>query len=321
MSRLHAIAALFVICLAGCDNQQDTYVARETAGDGRYTLTLSSSDSQRLGLLVVPAAPATYTPHVHGYGVVVSFSTLAQSLASVVMAQAAARQSHAALRDARALFGKPETKHAMSREALEAAEHQDASDQAQLELAYRQEVAAFGQNAPWRAAESDSPILSRLNAGQAVLVQATFPLGVGFSATPTRFLVSHLSTQSGQSSAVANTIWDAPADPSIPGRSFFALVEGSDLAQGEHVLIVAPIGQPLEGVAIPADAVVLSEDKAWCYIFEKPQTFRRLPIDLDRALDGGYFVARGIKPGQPVVVKGAGLLLARELGVATSGQD
>ncbi len=321
MSFRHTIAALFLMCVAGCDNQQDTYVARNSGADSRYTLTLSSSDSQRLGLLVLPAAAATFTPHVRGYGVVLNFSTLAQALANVVMAQAAARQSHAALEDARVLFGKADSKHAMSREALEAAEHRDTTDQAQLELAYRQEAAAFGQNAPWRTAERVNPILARLTSGHAVLVQATFPLGVGFAAVPATFFVTHLSTQTGQPSSVATIIWDAPADPSIPGRSFYALVDGSDLAQGEHVLIVAPTGAPLSGVEISADAVVLSEDKAWCYVFAAPRTFRRLPIDLDRALDGGYFVARDIKPGQPVVVKGAGLLLARELGVATSGQD
>lgn len=321
MSLRHTLVVLCLVCLFGCDNQQDTYIARNTGSDGRYALTLSSSDSQRLGLLVSPALPATFTPHVRGYGVVVNFSTLAQSLANVVMAQAAVRQSRAVLADARALFGKSDAKHAVSREALEAAEHQNTTDQAQLELAYRQEVAAFGQNAPWRMAESDSPILARLTSGHAVLVQATFPLGVSLPVAPTTFFVTHLSTQTGQASSVATMIWNAPADPSIPGRSYYALVEGSDLAQGEHVLVVAPTGQPLRGVEISADAVVLSEDKAWCYIFEAPRTFRRLSIDLNRALDGGYFVDRGIKPGQPVVVKGAGLLLARELGVATSGQD
>ncbi len=312
---------MFVMCLAGCDNQQDTYVARNAGSDSRYTLTLSNSDVARLGLLVSPAAPATFTPHVHGYGVVLNFSALAQSLATVVMAQAAVHESHAALEDVRALFGKPHGNHAMSREALDAAEHHAASDEAQLELAYRQESSAFGQNAPWRAAELDSPVLARLSSGHSVLVQATFPLGVEFAAAPAMFFVTHLNTQAGQPSVTATAIWDAPADPSIPGRSFFAFVDGSDLAQGEHVLIVAPTGQPLKGVQIPADAVVLSEDKAWCYVFRAPHTFTRLPIDLNRALDNGYFVERGVSPNEPVVVKGAGLLLARELGLATSGQD
>ena len=87
------------------------------------------------------------------------------------------------------------------------------------------------------------------------------------------------------------------------------------------VLVVAPTGLPLRGVEIPVDAVVLSEDKAWCYVFYAPRTFRRLPIDLDRALDNGYFVDAAIKPNQPIVVKGTGLLLARELGLAIPAQD
>jgi hypothetical protein len=321
MTSRHAMSAIIVLCLAGCDGQVDRHADRSAGSGTRHTLALSNADSEHLGLLVSPAPPATYTPHVRGYGVVLNFSALAQSLASVAIAQAAVTESHAALEDARALFGQPHSNHAVSRQALDAAVHRAANDDAQLELAYRQETSVFGQHAPWRTSERDSPILARLASGHAVLVQATFPLGVTFPAAPTVFFVTHLNTGSDERSWTATNIWDAPSDPSIPGRSFYALVEDSDLAQGEHTLIVAPTGKPMSGVQISSDAVVLSEDKAWCYVFYAPHTFYRLPIDLDRALDGGYFVARGIAPNQPVVVKGAGLLLARELGIATPGQD
>jgi hypothetical protein len=107
----------------------------------------------------------------------------------------------------------------------------------------------------------------------------------------------------------------------MPGRSFYAIVEGSDLAQGEHVLVAAPTGSPRGGVVVPSESVVLSEDKAWCYVFRPPNTFQRLPIDPNRTLAGGYFVEKGIEVNQPVVIKGASLLLARELGLALSGPD
>jgi hypothetical protein len=67
--------------------------------------------------------------------------------------------------------------------------------------------------------------------------------------------------------------------------------------------------------------VVLNEDKSWCYVEIAPHTYRRVAIDLSDQLPDGYFVAKGIAANQPVVVKGAGLLLAHELGAATPGQD
>ena len=33
-----------------------------------------------------------------------------------------------------------------------------------------------------------------------------------------------------------NPVWDAPADASVPGRSFFALLKGSDVGEGTAVL-------------------------------------------------------------------------------------
>src|SRR5262249_20832744 len=146
-----------------------------------------------------------------------------------------------------------------------AAIHRAATDAAQLELARRQEEATFGRHAPWLTAEQHDAVLSGLSSGRTVLVQATFPLGVGFGHRPTALSVTHLNTQASEIGWAATDIWEAPADPSMPGRSFYALVDRSDLAQGEHVLTVAPTGPPVRGVVVPSDSVVLSEDKAWCY--------------------------------------------------------
>ncbi len=72
--------------------------------------------------------------------------------------------------------------------------------------------------------------------------------------------------------------------------------------------------------AFPKEAVILSEDKAWCYAEVAPHTFLRVLLDLSLPLEDGYFVARGISKNQAVVVGGTGLLLARETGPTPTHQ-
>jgi hypothetical protein len=321
MNFVHAVLGSILALLASCGAQvgaPSDHVDRPTT---KRVVVLDASEMSRLGLATTPAKPQQFTPRVHGYGVIISMTTLAQTDADIQTAHAAVQDSKAAFERARKLYGQSNSDHNVSQQALDAAQHQASSDEAALELADRKEVATFGQNAPWRGATRDAAILADLSSGRSVLVQATFPLGVNFNGPPSQFTITRLSAEPTQASWTATKIWEGPADPTIPGRSFFALADGSALAQGEHVLIYAPTGPSVSGVEIPTDAVVLNEDRSWCYVLIAPNTFRRVPIDLNQQLSDGYFVSTGVEANQPVVVKGAGLLLARELGAATPGQD
>src|SRR5690242_15517700 len=94
-------------------------------------IVLSIGDIGRLGIRSAPLKPARYVQRVHGYAVVTDISTLAQTDAAVATAEAAARQSGADVKRARALFAQGGV---VSQQALDAAEHQAASDQAALLL-------------------------------------------------------------------------------------------------------------------------------------------------------------------------------------------
>ena len=314
MRLFRTITMLFLLVLAGCDNQTNTGSEAHAKLPVRRSVTLSLNEIMRLGITTTPAQPANYTTQLHGYGVVINTTTLAQQDAAIATAHAAERQSQVLVARARRLYAI----HAISQETLEADERQAAVDDAAVVLAERTEAAAFGQRAPWRTRNRNDALLAKLTSDRTKLIEATFPLGSGLSGPPTKLTVAHLKTQLPQEGWTAVTIWDAPADPTIPGRSFFALIEGSDLEQGEHVLVFAPIGKPIAGIRIPSSSIVLSEDQAWCYVVIASGTFARRPVDLSLTLADGYFVAQGIGPGQPVVVTGTGLLLAREIGVAAA---
>jgi hypothetical protein len=71
---------------------------------------------------------------------------------------------------------------------------------------------------------------------------------------------------------------------------------------------------PETGVLIPAAAVVTQDGQYWCYLQTGEGEFERIRIDTDHPVSDGYAVAGKLKAGELVVTRGAGILLARELG-------
>jgi hypothetical protein len=308
-----ALAALILLSSCGKPAQK-TAAEPETETPG---ITLKAEDVASLGITTVPAQAASWRQQVSGYGVVTALDAIAQTDADVMTAQAAAAQSAAAAARARALSTGEEA--AVSREVVETAQSKAAADAAALALARRKTEAAFGRNAPWRDAASRQAIMARLASGRSVLVRVTFPLGSLGNEVPHALRITRLGAN--PQSWTATTIWDAPSDATIPGRGFYALLDGSDLAQNEHVTAAVPVGAAQAGVTVPATALVYGDSEAWVYVQTKPGTFLKTPIDTGKAMGGGYFVTQGIRAGQPVVVGGAGLLLARETNPSTEAED
>ncbi len=278
-------------------------------------VTLKPDEIDRMGIRITPVVATQQAPESTGFALVLTREAIAQSIADLNTAAAVERQSRAALARARSLAGTP---GAPSVEAQEAAERQATVDQAALVLAERRLSATYGRNAPWKGNYS-SPELAALASGESKLTRVTFPLGALGAAVPAKLRLAHLGeSQSG--SFGSDSVWSAPADASVPGKSFFALVKGSDASEGERLLARAPLGAAAAGVVIPFAAVLISGDKYWCYIEEKPGVFARTEIDAGMPTDEGYFVRDGIAAGARVVTTSAGQLLARELGASAADQ-
>ena len=101
------------------------------------------------------------------------------------------------------------------------------------------------------------------------------------------------------------------------------LVDGSDLAQNEHVTVEVPVGAAMAGVMVPSEALVYGQNQAWAYVQQEPGKFQRVGVDPAKAMAGGYFLpdGSGVRAGQAMVIKGAGLLLARELNPSTEAEE
>jgi hypothetical protein len=303
-----------LLLLAGCGKKAEE-AAKEESKEAEAGITLTEEQSEAMGLATAKLQAATWRGEISGYGVVSSFEAIAQSDADTSTAEASAAQSSAAAARARELSTGADAP--VSREAYEAAAAKAAADQASLLLARRKADVAFGNRAPWRGANR-AAILARLQAGRSVLVHVTFPVGSAVDAQ--RFRVSRMGAN-GRGWLTSN-VWEAPADPAVPGRSFFALVDGSDLAQGERVIAAVPTGAPQAGVIVPAGALLLGESDSWLYLKTGDETYLRARIDTSRPMEGGYFVSgAGLAGGQDVVTQGAGLLYAHEVNPSTEPEE
>jgi hypothetical protein len=325
---LPAVACGIVLLLSACHKITPTEDAKPTeAKESKATdaepddakasaggVTLPRDQVDKLGILTESAQAADYTAETAGYGVVLPHESIAAAVAELTTAELTEKQTHAALARAQSLNGTP---GALSAEVEETASRQSAADTAAHALATQRLSSIIGLNPAWKATDG-KPMLQNLASGKIKLLRATFPLGTVRGPAPASLRAAHLDAIQNASPEAAlgsklTSVWDAPADASVPGRSFFALLKGSDFNEGERVLVWAPgAGHAQSGVLIPAAAVVISNGKYWCYVEKQPGTYLRVEVNTDRPMAGGYVVTNGVNAGDKVVRSAAGLLLARE---------
>jgi hypothetical protein len=308
------------------------------SSDGPKPVVLTAEERQKLGIATAPAQAVTFNDSSTAFGVVLGHETIAQSVADLETAAGAARFSEVALTRAQKLANGP---GALGTDTLENLQKQRSTDLAALSLARRKATAVVGVRFPWQGAAGDSDTLDALASGEAKLLRATFPSGEFVGATPKalRLLpleagaepsptanspprMAHAATP--DASLTASPVWDAPQDPNLPGRSFFALIRNPDIAEGSRFQVIPSSPTSGEtGILVPATAVVVTGGQYWCYLEKKTGTFTRVPIVIDKPLGPGYFVNDGIglSDGDPIVTAAAGLLLAREMNAASGPDD
>jgi hypothetical protein len=311
--------------LSACQRSEPPAPAKDepVAEAAAASVVLTPEQIEKMGIATTAAATMTLASEAAGYGVVLAHDVIAQAVADIATAEAAAHQSRAALTRVRNLA---DTLGAFSAETLETAQRQAAADAAALTLAQRKLSATFGQNQPWQGGQGSKSgaMLDEVASGQSKLVRATFPLGVLPGPIPHSLRIARPDPSGSEKGWKTSTIWAAPADATIPGRSLFALLKdgngASDVGEGERLDVWAAAGPSESGILVPQAAVVISDGNYWCYVENQPGTFTRTAIDASKAVAGGFLVTEGIAAGHPIVTTGAGLLLARETNPATEAE-
>jgi hypothetical protein len=302
----YCLVALLAACGQGSSEDDSAAVGHEQPELG---VALDADQRDKLGVEIGAAQSATFAPSVEGPARVADAQLVIGAMAELGQAEADVRTSQAALKRARDLFNNDA---AVSAETLEAAERQAAADEARLRVARARATLSFGASAPWLDAARRETLLAALSAGSTLLVSASFPSGL---ADMSPSVLSVRRAGAAAESFSATEVWAGPADAGVPGPTLLALLPvAADLSVGERLTASVAAGAPLAGVVVPLSAVVLAGGEPWCYVQTEDELFVRRRVDLGRPLPLGYFQAQGYAAGEPIVVAGAGLLLARETG-------
>jgi hypothetical protein len=299
---------------ATADAKKGDESADDTKKAETREVALTPEQVTRLGIVTTAVQETRYSASSEGFGVVVSHELVAQVAADLHTAVAALKQSEAALARAQRLAAGP---GALGTDVLESAQRQHGADQAALQLARRKLTSLLGTGFPWHG-EADSE-LQQLADGTHRLLRVTFPPHSSLDRTPETLRGSSIDAPA--EAWVARTVWAAPADPTLPGRSVFAILTDPTIAEGAHVRAWSAADSSTVGVIVPETAVVITDGEYWCYLKRKDGVYQRVAFDSSRPLAEGYFVAEGITAGDNVVTAAAGLLLARELNASTQAED
>ena len=157
-----------------------------------------------------------------------------------------------------------------------------------------------------------SAALERLLQYRDALLQITLPFG---SITPKHGDTLMVTPATGLGKAVtAQFISASPhTDSSIPGKTYFYRAPADSLRSGMRVAVrMNQAETDVDGVTVPASAVVWYGGKAWVYLRQSPERFQRQAVSTDNPVNGGWFNSGSLKPGDELVTSGAQLLLSEE---------
>jgi len=293
---------------------------RVAGKNGATVITIDEETQRRSGIETDTLAAAPHEAQIRAYGMVLDVARLTELSNSYASAKAQMQTAQAKLALSRVQLDRA-TKLYNYNKAVSEAEVQTAgavlaTEQASLEAAQAQ-VRSLTATAyqDWgsvigKSLVDESPMVARLIERQDFLLQITIPPGVVLEAAPAAATI-----ENGRS-ARTTIMFVSPAthiDPKIQGVSFFySAPADSGVLPGMNVLAFLPTGKIVDGVAVPAAAVVWWQDRAWVYQRTGADKFVRVEIATDLpAPDGGYIVA-GMAKDVEIATSGAQLLLSEE---------
>jgi len=240
---------------------------------------------------------------------------LQAALAEVSASRAAVERTRAEHRRAIALYVADRTASKRAVETADAervaAESRLAEAEGRLTALTQQLRQEWGTEIARWATSPQSPELERLLGGQEVLLLMTLapehpaPRKLGA-------LEVGLPGVAGNGRRAVPVSAAPRADPAFPGATFFFRAGSEGLRAGDRVTGRLVLGGPVaEGVMVPESAVVWYGGMAWAYIQEAPDRFERRAVSTREPIPGGWFDTT-LEAGDPVVVRGAQLLLSEE---------
>jgi hypothetical protein len=302
---------------------------RVGAKNGRPVITVDGETQERSGIEAESLTVTPYQERVRAYGMVVDVARMTALSNNYVNAKTQVQAAQAKLAVSKPAFERAQSlynnQRAVSQAVMESAEATFATDQANLAAAEAQaRTLAATAYQEWgsvlgKSLVEESPMINRLIERQDFLVQVTLPPGVTLPAAPPAATI-----RTGKDSQ-ATVTFVSPAtrvDPKIQGPTFFYTVPAeSGVLPGMNVLASLPTGKTVDGVTVPASAIVWWEDRAWVYRRAGPDTFTREEISTELPAEGGAYIVKNLTPDAEIVTNGAQLLLSEEFRAQIQVED
>jgi hypothetical protein len=288
--------------------------------DGATVIRIDAAAQERSGIETTRLPSAPYVEQVRAYGMVLDAARLTDLSNSHANAEAQLRIAQAKIASSKAAFERAQrlydSERSVSLALLQSAEATFRADEAGVGAAESQ-VRTLSATAyqEWgtvlgKSLVERSPTITRLIERQDFLLQVTLPPGIVIPIPPAAATVeSPRKARSGISFVSPATRTDAR----IQGLSFFYLAPAeSGVLPGMNVLAFLSSGASGDGVAVPAEAVVWWQDRAWIYRRIEPDTFARTQIATDQPIAAGGYIDKNLRNDAEIVTRGAQLLLSEE---------
>jgi len=305
--------------------EEEIEVASAVSEEGGHVIVTLSPESQKASGLRTALLESTRSEGAADvYGVVINLQPLYELRGRYLTALAEARGLRAAVASSQAEYERARKLFADERNVAErvvqAAEAQWRADIARVQAAEqsaRSTVdtmrAAWGPAVTAWATDPSGKSFDALASQHSVIVQVAFPHELQAAAGNAPLTIAPVSSRASQRGA--RFLSASPqTDASLPGATFFYVVDGQGLRAGMRVAGALKLGgKAREGVAVPEAAVVWHGGKAWAFVKEDDSTFVRKLVSTDNEIGDAWFNVDGFASGDEVVVSGAQLLLSEEL--------
>jgi len=264
---------------------------------------------KRADIRVAPLAAGSIGNVITGYARALDLSALAAIIADYRSALAAQAASTKELERQRALFAADTS---TSARAVEQARAQQAADAEKVKLACRRVALEYGPGLERLGCAALDGLLRDAAAGQATLIRLDFAarqLPPGATAR----------VSSGDGETGVRVLGPAAAaDAQLQTTGALAIVRGpfaSRFGVGRVFDAHMPAsGTARSGVVVPRSAILRADGGLWVYRAGGDGHYERVELNDARATPDGWLVTSGLRPGDKVVVSGAGTLFGLEHG-------
>lgn len=305
-----AASAIYLIPALGPGRQSEAAEEEHAAAPAPLAggVPLDKKAAAHAGLQIVTLQSAVAASKRTGFARALDLAALAAINADIQAARAVLAASDAEARRQEALAAQDQS---ASVRAVELARAQARADRARVTLAQRRTGLEYGSGLS-RLESGLDQFVAQAARGEAALIRLDFQDG----APPAG---SAVTISDGNIQLTAHVIGPAiAADPNLQSAGVLAIVRGPaarSLAVGRVMSAAVAGGGPVQtGVVVPRDAIVRTQGGMWVYRVDQDGTFRRVALQDAMAREAGWFVRKGLRPGDRIVSAGATALLGLEAG-------